>query len=50
MHQLVNPVGMNVVEIGAGSLVADLENLFSAVGKVGDGLMVGAVGEGKHFS
>ena len=50
VHQLVNPLGVDIVEIGAGSFVADLENFLSAVGKVGNGLEVGGVGEGKHFS
>ena len=45
----MNPLAVNIVQISAGSFVADLENLASAVGKVGHGLVVGGVGEGKHF-
>ena len=48
-HELMDSLAVDIVEVGAGSFVADLENFLSAVGKVGDGLEVGGVGEGEHF-
>jgi len=37
----MDPLTVNIDEVGAGSFLGDLENLLGAVGKVGHGLMVG---------
>ncbi len=40
---------MDFLKLTTGAAVSQLKNLTGAVGKVGDGLVVGGIGEGKHF-
>ena len=49
MHQLMDPLAMDLGKIAAAVVVGLDHNVAGAVGKVDHGLMVGDVREGKHF-
>ncbi len=45
----MDPLAVDFLKLAAGAAVSQLKNLAGAVGKVRDGLVVGGMGEGKHF-
>lgn len=49
VHQLMDPLTVDLGELAAAVVIGLDHNVTGAVGKVGHGLMVGGVGEGEHF-